>query len=196
MTLNSVSSTTLNLCQAWTSNTSMPRGSCRSNGWIRQDFMPTTWQSTTPRRCTAWRHRRMSSWSRLPAYHAAALRTVRLCPTPAPPGASHEEISMLDNLSGGRMEIGVGRGVLEAYFWGQDADVEVNYPRYLETLAILREGLGHGELTYHGQFYDFVDLPMRMRPKQTPPASLVYAQYRDRSTPWDARHARCLAGRI
>jgi alkanesulfonate monooxygenase SsuD/methylene tetrahydromethanopterin reductase-like flavin-dependent oxidoreductase (luciferase family) len=31
-----------------------------------------------------------------------------------------EEISMLDNLSGGRMEIGVGRGgVLEAYFWNQ-----------------------------------------------------------------------------
>ena len=26
------------------------------------------------------------------------------------------------------------------------------------------------------------------------PASLVYAQYRDRSTPWDARHARCPLG--
>jgi len=34
-----------------------------------------------------------------------------------------EEISMLDNLSGGRMEIGVGRGgVMEAFFWGQEAD--------------------------------------------------------------------------
>src|SRR6478735_4829730 len=55
-----------------------------------------------------------------------------------------EEVSMLDNLSGGRMEIGVGRGgVLEAYFWGQDAEVEVNYARYLETLAIIREGLSH-----------------------------------------------------
>ena len=26
---------------------------------------------------------------RLPAYHASALRALRLCPTPAPPGASH-----------------------------------------------------------------------------------------------------------
>ena len=86
-----------------------------------------------------------------------------------------EEISMLDNLSGGRMEIGVGRGgVLEAYFWGQDADVEVNYARYLETLAIIREGLSHDELTYHGQFYDFDNLPMRMRPKQTPYPPLWY----------------------
>src|SRR5437867_8354438 len=67
-----------------------------------------------------------------------------------------EEITMLDSLSGGRMEIGVGRGgVLEAYFWGQESDVEVNYAPYLVTLAIIREGLSHDELTYHGQFYDF-----------------------------------------
>jgi alkanesulfonate monooxygenase SsuD/methylene tetrahydromethanopterin reductase-like flavin-dependent oxidoreductase (luciferase family) len=86
-----------------------------------------------------------------------------------------EEISMLDNLSGGRMEIGVGRGgILEAYFWGQDSDVELNYTRYLETLAIMREGLSHDELTYHGQFYDFDALPMRMRSKQTPYPPLWY----------------------
>ena len=43
-----------------------------------------------------------------------------------------EEISMLDNLSDGRLEIGVGRGgVMEAYFWGQEADSETNYARYL-----------------------------------------------------------------
>jgi alkanesulfonate monooxygenase SsuD/methylene tetrahydromethanopterin reductase-like flavin-dependent oxidoreductase (luciferase family) len=86
-----------------------------------------------------------------------------------------EEISMLDHLSGGRMEVGVGRGgVLEAYFWGQDSDVEVNYARYQETLAIMREGLSHDELTYRGQFYDFDTLPMRMRPRQTPYPPLWY----------------------
>ncbi len=80
-----------------------------------------------------------------------------------------EEISMLDNLSGGRMEIGVGRGgVLEAYFWGQESDVETNYARYLETLDIIREGLSHDELSYEGEFYNFDSLPMRLRPKQQP----------------------------
>ena len=107
-----------------------------------------------------------------------------------------EEISMLDNLSGGRMEIGVGRGgVLEAYFWGQDADVEVNYARYLETLAIMREGLSREALTYNGTFYDFDDLPMRMRPKQTPYPPLWYMRNIETAgSPWYERRAGRLAG--
>ena len=86
-----------------------------------------------------------------------------------------EEICMLDNLSGGRMDIGVGRGgVIEAYFWGQDSDVEINYARYLETLAVVREGLSHDSLTFEGEFYNFDDLPMRLRPKQDPHPPLWY----------------------
>ena len=86
-----------------------------------------------------------------------------------------EEISMLDNLCGGRMDIGVGRGgVLEAYFWGQESDVEVNYSRYVETLNIIREGLSHDKLSYQGEFYSFEELPMRLRPKQTPYPPLRY----------------------
>jgi alkanesulfonate monooxygenase SsuD/methylene tetrahydromethanopterin reductase-like flavin-dependent oxidoreductase (luciferase family) len=61
---------------------------------------------------------------------------------------------MLDNLSDGRLEIGVGRGgVMEAYFWGQQADPHTNYDRYCETLAIMREGFSHDRLTYAGRFH-------------------------------------------
>src|SRR6266511_6050432 len=64
-----------------------------------------------------------------------------------------EEICMLDHLSDGRLEFGVGRGgVLEAYFWGSDPDVEQNLLRYRETLAILKQGLSHEELTFKGEF--------------------------------------------
>jgi len=86
-----------------------------------------------------------------------------------------EEISMLDNLSDGRLEIGVGRGgVMEAYFWGQEADSETNYARYVETLDIVREGLSHEQLTYAGRFHSFDHLPMYLRPLQKPYPPLWY----------------------
>ena len=80
-----------------------------------------------------------------------------------------EEYCMLDHLSGGRLEIGVGRGgVFEAYFWGQDSDVETNYARYRETLKAVQNGLSNDVLTHKGEFYDFDELPMRLRPMQQP----------------------------
>jgi alkanesulfonate monooxygenase SsuD/methylene tetrahydromethanopterin reductase-like flavin-dependent oxidoreductase (luciferase family) len=83
-----------------------------------------------------------------------------------------EEVCMLDHLSGGRLELGVGRGgVLEAFFWGQEGDEATNAARYEETLAALRNGLANDELTHAGQFYNFDRVPMRLRPfqKPTPP---------------------------
>ncbi|HSE87745.1 MAG TPA: LLM class flavin-dependent oxidoreductase [Candidatus Binatia bacterium] len=86
-----------------------------------------------------------------------------------------EEISMLDHLSNGRLEIGVGRGgVLEAYFWGQEGDSETNHARYVETLAIIKEGLSHEHLTYRGRFHSFESLPMYLRPLQQPYPPLWY----------------------
>jgi alkanesulfonate monooxygenase SsuD/methylene tetrahydromethanopterin reductase-like flavin-dependent oxidoreductase (luciferase family) len=86
-----------------------------------------------------------------------------------------EEASMLDHLSGGRLEIGVGRGgVLEAFFWGQEGDEHANAQRYEETLGALRAGLAHDALTYKGQFYDFDDVPMRLRPLQQPTPPFWY----------------------
>ena len=86
-----------------------------------------------------------------------------------------EEISMLDHLSGGRLEIGVGRGgVMEAFFWGQEADSDTNYARYQETLSIIREGLSHETLTYAGRFHSFDALPMYLRPLQAPYPPLWY----------------------
>ena len=80
-----------------------------------------------------------------------------------------EEICMLDSLSDGRIEVGVGRGgVLEAHFWGQESDVESNFARYQETLAVLQNGLSHQELTHDGEIYQFDHLPMRLRPVQQP----------------------------
>ena len=86
-----------------------------------------------------------------------------------------EEISMLDHLSGGRIEIGVGRGgVMEAYFWGQEADSATNYQRYLETLEILKTSLDKKLLTFKGKFNHFDELPMRLNPIQKPYPPMWY----------------------
>ena len=113
---------------------------------------------------------------------AASQRTkrIRLCPCVYVLPLHHplrliEEICMLDHLSGGRLEIGVGRGgVLEAYFWGSDSDSDRNQTKYAETLAVVREGLNCDELTFQGEFYNFDRLPMRLRPLQNPYPPLWY----------------------
>lgn len=80
-----------------------------------------------------------------------------------------EEISMLDNLTKGRLELGVGRGgVLEAFFWGQGYDESENRERFEETLAIAQLGLSQDLLTYEGRFNSFDEVPMRLRPYQAP----------------------------
>jgi len=86
-----------------------------------------------------------------------------------------EEISMLDHLSNGRLEIGVGRGgVMEAFFWGQDSDSDTNYKRYLETLDVMKQGLESEFLSYDGEHYQFDNLPMRLAPIQKPYPPLWY----------------------
>ena len=101
-----------------------------------------------------------------------------------------EEICMLDNISDGRMDIGVGRGgVIEAYFWGQDSDVEINYSRYLETLAVVKEGLANDSLTYQGEFYKFRRSSNAFEAQTgSAPALLVYAERGNGGRQRDAHH--------
>ena len=113
---------------------------------------------------------------------SAAQRTsqIRLCPTVYVLPLHHpvrliEEICMLDHLSEGRLEIGVGRGgVLEAYFWGSDSNADGNYAKYVETLEIVRRGLSSDSLSYKGQYYSFDELPMRLSPLQEPMPPMWY----------------------
>ena len=99
----------------------------------------------------------------------------RLRAAAASPARLIEEVSMLDHLSQGRLEIGVGRGgVLEAFFWGQEGDEQANADRYEDVLGALRTGLAHDHLTYKGRFFNFEDVPMRLRPLQQPTPPFWY----------------------
>jgi alkanesulfonate monooxygenase SsuD/methylene tetrahydromethanopterin reductase-like flavin-dependent oxidoreductase (luciferase family) len=79
-----------------------------------------------------------------------------------------EEICMLDQLSRGRFELGVGRGIspIETAYYGINPDHRQKM--YLEALQILRQALTQRTLTFHREFYRYVDVPMELEPFQKP----------------------------
>lgn len=89
-----------------------------------------------------------------------------------------EEICMVDHLSGGRLEVGVGRGISppEHALWGFDPDAARE--RSEETLDILIAALQAGRsgsvLNHEGRHYQFKDVPVPMEPFQSPHPSFWY----------------------
>lgn len=85
-----------------------------------------------------------------------------------------EEIGMLEALSGGRLELGYGRGIspIEMGFYGVPMDEQVE--RTAETLEVVLKGLTSERLTHHGRFFQFDDVPMLQRPIQQPHPPLWY----------------------
>jgi alkanesulfonate monooxygenase SsuD/methylene tetrahydromethanopterin reductase-like flavin-dependent oxidoreductase (luciferase family) len=79
-----------------------------------------------------------------------------------------EEICMLDQMSGGRLELGVGRGIspIESAYYGVPPDQRQKM--YIEALQIVRQALTSRTLTFHGQFYDYTDVPIELEPFQKP----------------------------
>ena len=85
-----------------------------------------------------------------------------------------EEICMVDQLSGGRLEIGFGRGSspTEVEFYGHDpAQAQVIYS---ESRALIIAGLTHKTLTFKGKYFSFKDIPMELEPLQKPHPPMWY----------------------
>ncbi|HEV8020649.1 MAG TPA: LLM class flavin-dependent oxidoreductase [Candidatus Lustribacter sp.] len=79
-----------------------------------------------------------------------------------------EEVVMLDRLSNGRLNLGIGRGIspIESSLYGNDpADGQA---RFDETLAVLRLAFTEQRLNFAGRFYQFDDVPIEMHPIQQP----------------------------
>jgi alkanesulfonate monooxygenase SsuD/methylene tetrahydromethanopterin reductase-like flavin-dependent oxidoreductase (luciferase family) len=87
-----------------------------------------------------------------------------------------EEVCMVDQLSDGRLDMGVGPGTgggTELAMWGENPDNNVQ--RFEEILAMLRAGLQSEFLTYHGELFDVQDVWMELRPRQRPHPPLWWA---------------------
>jgi alkanesulfonate monooxygenase SsuD/methylene tetrahydromethanopterin reductase-like flavin-dependent oxidoreductase (luciferase family) len=97
-----------------------------------------------------------------------------------------EEVCMLDHLSDGRLELGVGRGVssIEMNFFGVEMDE--TKARFEETLEVLLAGLSSDELSHEGPHYSFDRVPMAMAPVQRPHPPIWYPTSNLESVPWVA----------
>jgi alkanesulfonate monooxygenase SsuD/methylene tetrahydromethanopterin reductase-like flavin-dependent oxidoreductase (luciferase family) len=97
-----------------------------------------------------------------------------------------EEIGMLDQLSGGRMEVGFGRGgaMVEHLRYGLD---ETLVPEMFEEAAeILLKGLGAQELNHEGRFHSLTDVPILVPPVQRRRPGLWYGTNTPQKAAWAA----------
>ncbi len=88
-----------------------------------------------------------------------------------------EEICMLDHLSGGRLEIGFGRGSVpfEISYYGQNA--EERQEIYAERLELILKAFTAKNLTWNGRYDRFENVPMEFAPLQKPHPPLWYGAH-------------------
>ena len=85
-----------------------------------------------------------------------------------------EEICMLDNMSKGRFQLGIGKGIspIEIAYYG--VDPKNAEKMFFEAFEIIMKGLSSKTLDFEGEFYKFKDTPIEVEPYQKPHPPLWY----------------------
>ena len=86
-----------------------------------------------------------------------------------------EEFAMLDVLSGGRLEAGLGSGYQRQEFDGVGVDMEESRARFREAVDVITRAWTEERLTFHGQFTHVDDLWVVPKPLQQPHPPLYVA---------------------
>ncbi|WP_159348714.1 LLM class flavin-dependent oxidoreductase [Roseomonas harenae] len=99
-----------------------------------------------------------------------------------------EEICMLDHLSRGRFEFGIGRGASPHELKAFGVDATVAPQMYAEAFEIIQRYFSSDTLNFEGKFWQFDDVPVEMKPFQQPHPPVWYALASPDSTVWPAQH--------
>ena len=75
---------------------------------------------------------------------------------------------MLDQLSGGRVELGIGRGSLPSNWVTSGLAAEAAPNHYAEASEILINAMKGDTLSYHGRHFELNDVPLTLRTHQRP----------------------------
>jgi alkanesulfonate monooxygenase SsuD/methylene tetrahydromethanopterin reductase-like flavin-dependent oxidoreductase (luciferase family) len=100
-----------------------------------------------------------------------------------------EEICMLDQMSGGRLEIGFGRGSspIEIALYGEDPAKAQRI--YAEALDLILRSLSEKTVNFRGEFFSFNDVPMELEPLQKPHPPVWYGVHSVESAERAARRS-------
>ena len=79
-----------------------------------------------------------------------------------------EEWAMVDILSGGRLDFGIGRGYQPAEFRGLSISMEKTRERFDESLEVLRRAWTQERCNFEGEFYQVRDVCVLPKPVQKP----------------------------
>jgi alkanesulfonate monooxygenase SsuD/methylene tetrahydromethanopterin reductase-like flavin-dependent oxidoreductase (luciferase family) len=99
-----------------------------------------------------------------------------------------EDLCMVDNLSNGRLDIGVGRGISPFEFQAFGVDFEEVQERFDEAFEILHKGLTHARLSHDGKRYRYDNVPIVMRPAQRPHPPYWYGLRGEHGPVFAAKH--------
>jgi alkanesulfonate monooxygenase SsuD/methylene tetrahydromethanopterin reductase-like flavin-dependent oxidoreductase (luciferase family) len=95
-----------------------------------------------------------------------------------------EEICMLDHLSRGRLEIGIGRGVSPFELNYNRVDHEDSRNIFMDAYACLREALQNDSFSYKGKYFTYENVPMPLRPLQEPTPAFWYGSSNTTGATW------------
>ncbi|MBT4938245.1 MAG: LLM class flavin-dependent oxidoreductase, partial [Rhodospirillaceae bacterium] len=100
----------------------------------------------------------------------------------------YEEICMLDQMSNGRFQLGVGKGIssIESGYYGLDGDDVTEI--YQEYYQVLIEAMTSDELTFEGKHFSVKNMPLEMTPMQKPHPPIWHGLGNPQATAWPAEH--------
>ncbi len=109
-----------------------------------------------------------------------------------------EEAAVVDQLSNGRLVLGMGAGYRPEEFLGHGVPEGRWGARLFEAMDVVRLALTEETFSFHGDFYDYEDVSVPTRPVQDPPPMWVCAGYADWSAKGSGRRgwAYCTTGDV
>jgi alkanesulfonate monooxygenase SsuD/methylene tetrahydromethanopterin reductase-like flavin-dependent oxidoreductase (luciferase family) len=120
-------------------------------------------------------------------------RQLRLCPLvyllpTYHPARLFEEICILDHLSGGRFEFGIGRGASPHELDALGIESAKAARMYAEAFEIIRRCFAQESVTTTGEFWNLKDYAVEMKPFQRPRPPMWYAVGSPDSVIWPAQN--------